>query len=82
MGAIRAERFCYGTLLDFLEDGYLSAWLKRLKDIDWQRQGRELQSIEFEDGGFFGGHTTYRLAFNPDGAELSNVHSLGSSELR
>jgi len=36
MGAIRAERFCDGALLGFLEDGNLTAWLNRLKDIDWQ----------------------------------------------
>ena len=36
MGAIRAERFCDGALLGFIEDGSLTAWLNRLKDIDWQ----------------------------------------------
>ena len=36
MGAIRAERFCDGALLGFLEDGSLTAWLNWLKDIDWQ----------------------------------------------
>jgi len=82
LGAIRAERFCDGALLSFLKDGYLTAWLKRLKDIDWQRQGRELQSIEFEVGGFFQGCTTYRLAFNSDGVEPSNVLSFGNLELQ
>jgi len=41
MGAIRAERFCDGALLGFLKDGSLKACLKRLKDIDWQRQGKQ-----------------------------------------
>lgn len=36
MGAIRAERFCDGALLGFLEDGYLFCWLKRLKALDSQ----------------------------------------------
>lgn len=77
MGAIRAERFCDGALLGFLKDGSLTAWLKRLKDIDWQRQGRQAMRIDFEDGGFFGGYTTYRLIFNADGAEMSQSHSHG-----
>ncbi|MDR1067214.1 MAG: ADP-ribosylglycohydrolase family protein [Clostridiales bacterium] len=42
-GAIRAERFCDGALLGFIEDGSLAKWLKRLKDIDWQRQERQIQ---------------------------------------
>lgn len=79
MGAIRAERFCDGALLGFLKDGSLTAWLKRLKDIDWLRSERRIAEIEFEDGGFFGGYTTYRLTFNDDGAELSQTHSLGDS---
>ncbi|MDD4495266.1 MAG: ADP-ribosylglycohydrolase family protein [Eubacteriales bacterium] len=76
MGAIRAERFCDGALLGFLKDGSLVVWLKRLKDIDWQRKERKIQSIEFEDGGFFGGFTTYRLIFNAGGAELTQSPSL------
>jgi len=80
MGAIRAERFCDGALLDFIKKEGLSKCLKHLKDVDWQRQSREIQSIEFTIGGYFGGHTTYRLAFNPEGAELIQVHSLGNPE--
>jgi|GEM_PF-1483810 len=34
MDAIRAERFCDGAFLGFLNDGSLTPWLKRLKDID------------------------------------------------
>jgi len=34
MGAIRAERFCTGALLRFVEDGYIVKWLKRLKALD------------------------------------------------
>lgn len=32
--AIRAERFCDGTLLGFLENGCIVKWLERLKQID------------------------------------------------
>jgi ADP-ribosyl-[dinitrogen reductase] hydrolase len=34
MGAIRAERFCEGTLLSFFKDGSIVKWLKRLKSFD------------------------------------------------
>jgi len=34
MGAVRAERFCDGALLRFLEQGNLLKWLERLQDID------------------------------------------------
>ncbi len=34
MGAVRAERFCDGALLDFFKSGYILKWLKKLKDID------------------------------------------------
>jgi ADP-ribosylglycohydrolase len=42
MGVIRADRFCEGVLLDFFEDGNLTACLKRLKDIDRQRQDLQI----------------------------------------
>ena len=34
VGALRAEHFCDGALLDFLEKGAVEKWLKRLKEID------------------------------------------------
>lgn len=34
MGAVRAERFCDGALLEFFEDGAILRWLERLKEID------------------------------------------------
>lgn len=33
MGAVRAERFAEGTLLDFFESGCISKWLRRLQDL-------------------------------------------------
>lgn len=33
-GAVRAERFCDGALLDFFESGSVLKWLERLKTID------------------------------------------------
>lgn len=34
VGAVRAERFCDGVLLDFFKKGAISKWLKRLAEID------------------------------------------------
>lgn len=34
MGAVRAERFCDGALLEFCESGTLTRWLQRLEQID------------------------------------------------
>lgn len=34
VGAIRAERFCDGALLNFLMSGTIQRWLQRLKEID------------------------------------------------
>lgn len=34
VGAIRADRFCEGALLEFLENGSVAKWLRRLKEID------------------------------------------------
>lgn len=34
MGAIRAERFCDGALLDFFKSGCILKWLERLNEID------------------------------------------------
>lgn len=35
MGAVRAERFCDGTLLDFFKSGYILKWLERLDSINY-----------------------------------------------
>lgn len=34
MGVIRADRFCEGAFLHFLESGAVERWLLRLKEID------------------------------------------------
>lgn len=34
MGAVRAERFCDGGILDFFKRGYILKWLERLKNIE------------------------------------------------
>ena len=73
MGVIRMDRFSEGMLLDFIADGTLTRWLKRLKDIDWQRDPRQISQIQFETGGFLTGTTAIAIAFTPDQAELSRI---------
>lgn len=34
LGAVRAERFCDGTLLEFFENGSMKRWILRLREID------------------------------------------------
>ncbi|WP_066320503.1 DUF6508 domain-containing protein [Bacillus sp. FJAT-29814] len=34
MGAVRAERFCDGALLDFFKNGCMLKWLERLNSIE------------------------------------------------
>ena len=34
IGAIRANRFCEGALLDFMKSGAIQRWLVRLKELD------------------------------------------------
>lgn len=34
VGALRADRFCEGALLGFLNSGALNRWIERLKEID------------------------------------------------
>lgn len=33
-GVFRAERFCNGVIMDFLERGHIQRWLERLKELD------------------------------------------------
>lgn len=34
MGMVRSERFCDGSIMDFLKSGVVLKWLERLKEID------------------------------------------------
>ena len=45
VGAIRADRFCEGTLLELLENGSVLRWLRRLKEID----EHEISKMNFRD---------------------------------
>lgn len=34
IASLRAERFCYGALLEFIKNGAVIRWLKRLQELD------------------------------------------------
>lgn len=34
IASLRAERFCDGALLDFIESGAVTRWMKRLQELD------------------------------------------------
>jgi len=77
MAAIRVDRFSEGALLSFIENGSIEKWLKRLKDIDWQRSMPHCQIIEvkFEVGGFFDGMSEYVFKFDGDGSVITKSSS-------
>lgn len=37
MSVIRMDKFCEGAILGFLKDGYVLKWLKRLKELDEEK---------------------------------------------
>ncbi len=90
MGALRAEHFCDGSLLDFFQDGSILKWLKRLKDIDFQDAIGKPSEVIFRIGGY-GGYETYRLIFLdkksvflsekfPEGLKNHKINSIQETE--
>jgi ADP-ribosylglycohydrolase len=69
------ERVCEGAWEVLHEYGSFTGWLKRLKDIDWQRFERQVTNIEFGIGGRPVVYSDYSLSFNVDGAKLSRKWS-------
>jgi hypothetical protein len=76
MGAIRAERFCDGALLGFIKDGTITNWLKRLKDIDFQADKKQLTDVYFMYGGFFDGYTNYHITFGENETNMTEFNQL------
>lgn len=70
-GAIRADRFSEGILFEFLEEGYILKWLKRLKDMDFNP--KKLEEIYFNIGGFSTGYDKYHITFDENTAYFINT---------
>lgn len=47
-GAFRAEHFCDGALLNFLENGSILRWLKRLQEIDTRNSANPARGAAFQ----------------------------------
>lgn len=80
MGAIQAETIRSGKFLNFLDDGRIIKWLKRLKNID-DRNAAPITEIYFSIGGFFGGYDTYNINIIDNKAILTNTEGYNSSPI-
>ena len=52
MGAVRAERFCNGALLDFFKSGCILKWLERLNNIDlggWTMDISKMKALSYDE---------------------------------
>ena len=58
--AFRNDHFDNGVIVRYIRAGAMLKWLKRLKDIDWQRHSRKITEVELELGGM-GYRDTYRI---------------------
>lgn len=74
VGSVRAERFCDGSFLRFLEEGCIQKWLKKLRDSDSRRlKKRELAELHFSIGGF-GIPENYHLVFANNRSYFSTLY--------
>ena len=58
--AFRNDHFDNGVIVKYFRAGAMLKWLKRLKDIDWQRRSRKITEVELQLGGM-GSRDTYRV---------------------
>jgi hypothetical protein len=56
------------TLLTSIKNDIMTRWLKRLKDIDWQKKPHQLLEVDFSMGTL-----STRLTFKKDGTVLSKI---------
>ena len=77
MGAIQADIINSLAFLNFLNDGSILIWLKRLKNID-DSNIAPLTEIYFSIGGYFGGYDTYYLNIENNTATLTTTKDYGS----
>lgn len=68
--AFRDDHFDNGAIMEYYRSGAILKWLKRLKDIDWQKHPRSISEVELQLGGY-GGYDTYRVLLTEDKAIFS-----------
>ena len=81
MGAIQAETISKMAFLNFLDDGSIIKWLKRLKSID-DSNLTSITEIYFSIGGYFGGYDTYYLNIENNTATLTTTKGYGTSPIK
>ncbi|OPX92508.1 MAG: ADP-ribosyl-(dinitrogen reductase) glycohydrolase [Pelotomaculum sp. PtaB.Bin104] len=78
--AFRHDHFNEGVLVEYFRVGAMLKWLKRLKDIDWQKHPRSITEVELQLGGM-GGYDTYRVLITDNKAIFSmDILNYGDSE--
>ena len=83
MGAIRADHFCDGALMDFFESGSIQKWLQRLKQIDLENARRDMVRIVISSGsGYTPAVYAYRdkLTITRDKIEYENIPYIESDQ--
>ena len=80
MGAIQADTISKMAFLNFLDDGSIIKWLKRLKNID-DSNITPITEIYFGIGGYIGGSDTYYLNIENNTAALTTIKGYGSSPI-
>jgi|LSQX01.1.fsa_nt_gb hypothetical protein len=81
MGAIQADTISKMAFLNFLDDGSIIKWLKRLKSID-DSNLTSITEIYFSIGGYFGGYDTYYLNIENNTATLTTTKGYGTSPIK
>lgn len=80
MAAIQADTISKMAFLNFLDDGSIIKWLKRLKNID-ESSIAPVTEIYFSIGGYFGGYDTYYSNIENNTATITTTKSYGSSPI-
>ncbi len=80
MAAIQAETISKMAFLNFLDDGSIIKWLKRLRNIDDSNLA-SITEVYFSIGGYFGGSDTYYLNIENNIATLTTTKGYGSPSI-
>ena len=80
MAAIQAETISKMAFLNFLDDGSIIKWLKRLRNIDDSNLA-SITEVYFSIGGYFGGSDTYYLNIENNIATQATTKGYGASPI-
>lgn len=78
--AFRDDHFDNGAIMEYFSSGAMLRWLKRMKDIDWQKRPHRITEVELQLGGY-GGQDNYRVLITDEKAIFSmNILNNGDYE--